>query len=59
MKGLTKLDRLIIEKIRNAEEVAISINYGTRDEVTLYLKGDGPHDIAIAAQEVLKKSYAK
>lgn len=59
MKGLTKLDRVIVEKIRNAKEVAISVNYGTSDEITLFLKGDGPHDIAIAAQEVLKKSYTR
>lgn len=57
MKGLTILDRAVIEKIRKADEVAISINYGTRDELTLYLRGDGPHDIAIAAQAVLNKSY--
>lgn len=59
MKGLTILDRAVIEKIRKADEVAISINYGTRDELTLYLKGDGPHDIAIAAQNCLRKSYAQ
>lgn len=55
--GLTKFDRLIIENIRRAESVAISINYGTPDDLTLILKGDGPHDIAIAAQAVLNKSY--
>ena len=55
MQGLDRLDRLIVEKIRNAKEIVITINAGTMDELNLTLKGDGPHDVAIAVQGVLNK----
>ena len=55
MQGLDRLDRLIVEKIRNAKEVVITINAGTMGELNLTLKGDGPHDVAIAVQGVLSK----
>lgn len=55
-KGLNPLDRLIVEKIRNAKEVVISVNFDTRDEINLRLGGVAPHDIAIAVQNIFNKA---
>lgn len=48
--ALTAFERRLVEMIRNAKDVTIALNYGTKDEIALKVGGRCPHDIALAVQ---------
>lgn len=55
MKGLTVLQRKIVEKIRESKSIVICLDYGTRDELAIRVEGKCPHDVALAVQDFLRE----
>lgn len=53
--ALTVLERRLVEKIRSAESVVVTINFGTPDEINLKVSGRCPHDIALAVQTMFNE----